>query len=168
MGSAIDRDLFSKHGPTSCPLAPYLSKDLNFRHTRISDGVVVSVEVSPAGLINLVHHCFWIAINTYSGSGVYQKVASPQYEKSGRRDYRERWKRKAWAPHFRESACCPVSSPASNPVSGSQSLTPCHPQKHIPKILPYLASRQESGVGFPPIFFRGSEQTRLRNRVVMV
>src|SRR5690242_13343286 len=62
LGSAKERDHFAKYGPTHCPCAPYLSKDLDFRVTQISDCVVISAEVSPAGVINLLQHCFGIAI----------------------------------------------------------------------------------------------------------
>lgn len=63
LGNTTDHDRFAKYGPITCPSAPYMAKDLNFRLTQISDCVVISVEVSPAGLINLLHHCFGIAIS---------------------------------------------------------------------------------------------------------
>lgn len=63
LGSSKERDHFAKYGPTTCPCAPHNAKDLNFRVTQISDCVVVSAEVSPAGLINLMHHCFGISIH---------------------------------------------------------------------------------------------------------
>ncbi|MFZ2444794.1 MAG: hypothetical protein WAW37_00410 [Syntrophobacteraceae bacterium] len=62
LGSSKDSDIYAKFGPTICPDASYLSKDLDFRITQISDCVVVSAEVSPAGAINLLHHCFGISI----------------------------------------------------------------------------------------------------------
>jgi len=56
-GSVNDED-FAKYGPTTCPCAPCIARDLNFRLTQASDGVVISSEISPAGLINLVAHCY--------------------------------------------------------------------------------------------------------------
>lgn len=59
-GSSTDED-FAKYGPTTCPCAPHNSRDLNFRVTQISDCAVISAEASPAGLINLIQHCYKIA-----------------------------------------------------------------------------------------------------------
>jgi hypothetical protein len=59
-GSSKEED-FARYGPTTCPYAPHYAVDLNFRATQISDCAVISAEVSPAGLINLVHHCYKIA-----------------------------------------------------------------------------------------------------------
>ncbi len=57
LGSADEREHFSQYGPTTCPDAPYLQKDLDFRFTQVSDCAVLSVEVSPAGVINLIDQC---------------------------------------------------------------------------------------------------------------
>src|ERR1035438_2183803 len=54
---------FAKSGPIVCPRAHYVSKDLSFQITQVSDCLIVSSEVSPAGVINLVQHCFGISIN---------------------------------------------------------------------------------------------------------
>ena len=59
-GSSSGED-FDRYGPTTCPCAPRNARDLNFRVTQISDCAVISAEVSPAGLINLVHYCYKIA-----------------------------------------------------------------------------------------------------------
>jgi hypothetical protein len=59
-GSSKEED-FARYGPATCPCAPHDARDLNFRVTQISDCAVISAEVSPAGLINLVHHCYKIA-----------------------------------------------------------------------------------------------------------
>lgn len=56
-----DRKNFEKYGPTICPESPYIQRDLDFRVTQIYDSVIVSSEVSPAGVINLVYHC-WRAV----------------------------------------------------------------------------------------------------------
>ena len=45
-----------------CPCSRFVSADLDFQKTQISDCVVLSAEVSPAGVINLTHHCFGIAL----------------------------------------------------------------------------------------------------------
>jgi hypothetical protein len=62
LGSPKDCARYAQHGPILCPHAPYLSKGLDFRITQLSDCVVASVEVSPAGVINLLSHCFGISI----------------------------------------------------------------------------------------------------------
>lgn len=62
LGSAEDCNKFSKYGPTTCPEAKYISKDLNFRVLQVSDCAIISCEVSPAGIINLISHCWSAAI----------------------------------------------------------------------------------------------------------
>ncbi|MES9901784.1 MAG: hypothetical protein ABW168_03760 [Sedimenticola sp.] len=61
LGDKKDEEKFAKYGGTTCPQSKYISKDLNFRITQISDCVIVSSEVSPAGIINLISHC-WGAV----------------------------------------------------------------------------------------------------------
>lgn len=61
LGSPSDRERFVKHGPMTCPQSACIRRDLDFRLTQISDCVVVSSEVSPAGVINLLSHC-WAAV----------------------------------------------------------------------------------------------------------
>jgi hypothetical protein len=61
LGAPDDRKRFEKRGPTICPQSTYIQRDLDFRVTQISDCVIISSEVSPAGVINLVNHC-WIAV----------------------------------------------------------------------------------------------------------
>ena len=61
LGSPADRERFTKHGPIVCPRSAHERRDLDFRLTQISDCVVVSSEISPAGVINLVNHC-WVAV----------------------------------------------------------------------------------------------------------
>jgi hypothetical protein len=62
LGTKEDERKFEQYGPTTCPESKYISKNLNFRVTQISDCVIVSAEVSPAGIINLVNHCWRAAI----------------------------------------------------------------------------------------------------------
>lgn len=61
LGIPKDRIKFEKNGPMTCPNSKYIKRDLDFRLTQISDCVIVSSEVSPAGMINLVSHC-WGAV----------------------------------------------------------------------------------------------------------
>jgi hypothetical protein len=61
LGTPEDRMKFIKYGPMTCPTSKYVQRDLDFRLIQISDCVIVSVEVSPAGVINLVKHC-WSAV----------------------------------------------------------------------------------------------------------
>lgn len=61
LGSDEDCTSLARSGPRVCPQSRYISRDLAFQITQISDCVVASVEISPAGLINLIHHCFGIS-----------------------------------------------------------------------------------------------------------
>ena len=61
LGSIDDEDKFKKYGPTTCPQSKAKNKSLNFQVTQISDCVIVSSEISSAGVINLVSHC-WSAV----------------------------------------------------------------------------------------------------------
>jgi hypothetical protein len=61
LGKPEDREKIKKHGPMVCPQSTFVQRDLNFQLTQISDCVVVSCEVSPAGVINLIGHC-WGAV----------------------------------------------------------------------------------------------------------
>jgi len=62
LGDRGEMDIYKDLGPTTCPESTYVAKDLDFQLTQISDCVVVSAEVSPAGLVNLISHCSGIAI----------------------------------------------------------------------------------------------------------
>lgn len=61
-GTGNERGRFEKHGPTCCPMSPYSQKNLDFRLTQVSDCAVVSAEVSLAGAINLLSHCWGVVI----------------------------------------------------------------------------------------------------------
>jgi hypothetical protein len=69
LGSDEDRRHFEKYGPTTCPQAPRIRNDLDFRITVASDCAIVSAEVSPAGLVNLVSHC-WTACFKLLSKGI--------------------------------------------------------------------------------------------------
>ncbi len=57
-GSAESRNIFNNYGPNICPSSVHVNRDLDFRVTQISDCAVISSEISPAGIINLIHHCW--------------------------------------------------------------------------------------------------------------
>lgn len=61
LGTPEDRKSYEQYGPTTCPQSAYIQHDLDFKLNQVSDCVVVSSEVSPAGVINLVNHC-WGAV----------------------------------------------------------------------------------------------------------
>jgi len=61
LGKIEDKEKFSKYGPITCPQSRCLQGDLDFKLKQISDCVIVSSEVTPAGVINLVNHC-WGAV----------------------------------------------------------------------------------------------------------
>ncbi len=63
LGSSEDGQRFNQYGPTMCPESAYLQRDLDFQVTQISDCVIVSTEVSPAGAINLISYCWGAVIN---------------------------------------------------------------------------------------------------------
>jgi len=57
LGTASDRDRI-RAGPEICPQSTYIQRDLDFQLTQDTDCVIVSSEVSPAGVINLVNYCW--------------------------------------------------------------------------------------------------------------
>lgn len=61
LGVQDDRRQYEKNGPIMCPQSQYIQRDLDFKLNQVSDCVVVSSEVSPAGVINLTNHC-WKAV----------------------------------------------------------------------------------------------------------
>ena len=67
LGKPIDRDEFE---PTTCPQARRMRKNLDFCITRHSDSVLISAEISPAGLINLVFHCRKACMELLSKKGI--------------------------------------------------------------------------------------------------
>lgn len=69
LGTGKEREYFAEHGPTCCPMAPRIEKNLDFCVTQISDCVIASSEVSPAGAINLISHC-WGAVISLMAHGV--------------------------------------------------------------------------------------------------
>jgi len=61
LGSSKDRDAIKRYGPTVCPKSLRYKDDLDFQIIQVSDCVIVSTEVSPAGAITLINHC-WVAV----------------------------------------------------------------------------------------------------------
>jgi hypothetical protein len=62
LGSQQRQQDIKRYGPTICPESKYLEKDLDFQLSQAYDCVVVSSEISPAGAINLIIHCWSIAM----------------------------------------------------------------------------------------------------------
>lgn len=56
------RASYERHGPNICPQSRALRRDLDYVVTQISDSVVFSYEVSPAGAINLVSQCWGVVL----------------------------------------------------------------------------------------------------------
>lgn len=61
LGTSEDVTKLKTYGSIICPGSTYINSNLNFKLTQISDCVIVSSEISPAGVINLVNHC-WGAV----------------------------------------------------------------------------------------------------------
>ncbi|CUW39882.1 protein of unknown function [Magnetospirillum sp. XM-1] len=57
LGSAKDESMFSRDGGGVCPQSNRIAFDLNFKITQLSDSVVISCEISPAGVVNMLHFC---------------------------------------------------------------------------------------------------------------
>lgn len=69
LGSPATRQSFETHGPTCCPASHRIERHLDFQVSQVSDCAIVSSEVSPAGLINLISHC-WGAVIQLLHKGV--------------------------------------------------------------------------------------------------
>ncbi len=59
-GLPEEREKIEKHAPFYCPESKFEDRNLDFRLTQISDCAIISAEVSPAGAINLIGHCWGI------------------------------------------------------------------------------------------------------------
>ena len=60
LGTVEDENRLISYGSAICPQSTFNQQDLNFKITQISDCVIVTSEISSAGVINLINHC-WIA-----------------------------------------------------------------------------------------------------------
>jgi hypothetical protein len=61
-GSSDERNNFGKYGPIICPKSRFMQRDLDFQLSKAHDCMVVSSEISPAGAINLIAHCWSVAM----------------------------------------------------------------------------------------------------------
>jgi hypothetical protein len=61
--SAADANRRRERVSGICPSSRHVACDLDYQLTQISDCIVISAEVSPAGIINLVQGCFWITLS---------------------------------------------------------------------------------------------------------
>ena len=61
LGQASHAKAISQHGPIVCPGSRYVERTLDYVVTQMSDSALISVEVSPAGVVNLLHHV-WAAV----------------------------------------------------------------------------------------------------------
>jgi hypothetical protein len=55
------REEFDRYGPTTCPESQLVDRNLDFRLSSLSDSVLLSAEISPAGIINLTSQASRIA-----------------------------------------------------------------------------------------------------------
>lgn len=60
---------YTAYGPQICPSSNRIENGLDFEISQVSDCAIVSAEISPAGVINLVHHC-WGAVMRLLTKGV--------------------------------------------------------------------------------------------------
>lgn len=63
LGTPDDVLKIKKYGPIICPASSCINRDLDFKLTQISDCVIVSSEISPAEIINLVSNCWGAVLN---------------------------------------------------------------------------------------------------------
>lgn len=56
-----DRAFYREYGAEICPDSPKIKEDLSLQITQVSDCVILSAEVSPAGAINIINHCRKVA-----------------------------------------------------------------------------------------------------------
>jgi hypothetical protein len=63
LGTPEIKNRFEKSGPSTCPQSKYLQYDLDFEISRISDCVIISSEISPAGSINIISECWSIVLS---------------------------------------------------------------------------------------------------------
>ena len=57
LGSEENQTEIQKSGARLCPHAPCIARNIDFQIFQAFDSVVVSTEVSPLGVINLLWHC---------------------------------------------------------------------------------------------------------------
>jgi hypothetical protein len=52
----------AKYGPIACPQSSRIAPDLSFRATEVSDSLILSAEVSPAGVANLIGKAWGVTV----------------------------------------------------------------------------------------------------------
>lgn len=62
LGSEADKETLGKYGPSICPNALRIKSDVDFQLTQVSDCVIISTEISPAGVITLINHCWKVVV----------------------------------------------------------------------------------------------------------
>lgn len=55
LGDRKQVDFYKTYGPEICPNSQCLEKSLDFQILQVSDCAILSIEISPAGIINLIH-----------------------------------------------------------------------------------------------------------------
>ena len=61
LGQPSHANAIALYGPTTCPDSRHVQRTLDYAVTQMSDSALISVEVSPAGVANLLHHV-WAAV----------------------------------------------------------------------------------------------------------
>lgn len=69
LGTAQSKAELQAHGPTICPESRRIAQDVGFELTQASDCAIISTELSPAGLISMLNHC-WISAMALLRKGV--------------------------------------------------------------------------------------------------
>lgn len=86
LGTGKERASLAQTGPKCCPVARYHERHLDFQVTQVSDCVIVSAEISPSGVVNLLWHC-WRAVFQLLEHGILCRG----YVKLGRIYHTERY-----------------------------------------------------------------------------
>lgn len=68
-GSVANRERFERNGPMQCTASRFVQRDLDFRGIQISDCLILSAEVSPAGGINLIERA-WMGVTELLTRGI--------------------------------------------------------------------------------------------------
>jgi hypothetical protein len=69
LGGEKDAAFYRQHGPKTCPQSACLQKGFDFQVAQVSDCAIISSEVSPAGVVHIINHC-WAAAMVLLQKGV--------------------------------------------------------------------------------------------------
>ncbi|MDZ7860796.1 MAG: hypothetical protein U5O15_09085 [Candidatus Krumholzibacteriota bacterium] len=58
LGATGDKEGYKRYGITTCPESETIETDIDYQITQVSDCAVISVEISPGAIINLVSSCW--------------------------------------------------------------------------------------------------------------